>query len=103
MKIWLFLLSWDWIFFKEAKVTIDFHSSRVYLPDFKTSHPICLNEPQFYAAQVSVELISDEEDLKLIDQAVKRSHPSPKVKAQLKSLMGEWPSVCTQAGSYKLY
>ncbi len=88
-------------FLKEAKVTIDFHSSRVYLPDSKTSHPICFNEPhdngaiQFYAAQGSVELISDEEDLKLIDQAVKMSHASPKVKAQLKSLMGEWPSVCT--------
>ncbi len=88
-------------FLKEAEVTIDFNSSHVYFPDSNTSHPICFNEPhenaaiQFYAAQGGVELISNEEDLKLSDQAVKKSHASPKVKAQLKSLMCDWPSVCT--------
>ncbi len=44
-------------FIKEAKVTIDFSSSRIYLPDANTSHPIFFNELhenaaiQFYAAQ----------------------------------------------------
>lgn len=88
-------------FLKEAKVTIDFNSSRVYLPDSNSSHPICFNELpenaaiQFYAAQADVELISKTEDLKLIDQAVENSLASPKVKNQLKSLMYDWSSVCT--------
>ncbi len=88
-------------FIKEAKVTIDFSSSRIYLPDANTSHPIFFNELhenaaiQFYAAQGGVDLIHNKEDMKLIDQAVENSHASLKVMNQLKSLLYDWSSVCT--------
>lgn len=30
-------------FLKEAKVTINFNVSRIYLPDANSSHPVCFN------------------------------------------------------------
>ncbi|XP_053681478.1 uncharacterized protein LOC127161145 [Labeo rohita] len=87
-------------FLKKAGVVIDFNASRVYLPDVNSSHPMCFNdvhEPasiQFYVAQ-GEGAMHNEEELKLIDQAVESSNASAQVKSQLKALMYNWPSVCT--------
>ncbi|XP_073808802.1 adenosylhomocysteinase isoform X1 [Danio rerio] len=87
-------------FLKKAKVTIDFNVSRIYLPDANSSHPVCFNKTtehaavKFYAAQEEVG-VSHDERLKLIDQALENSHTTTKVKSQLKALMCDWPSVCT--------
>ncbi|GAA6081372.1 uncharacterized protein LOC125141175 [Tachysurus ichikawai] len=88
-------------FLKKAKLTIDFNASRIYLPDANSSHPMCFNKmhkhvaTQFYAAQ-GEDVMIHEEKLKLINQAVENSHAANEVKNQLKALMCDWPSVCTQ-------
>lgn len=71
-------------FLKEAKLTIDFNVSRIYLPDANSSHPMCFTKMhehtavQFNAAQGEGGMIHDEEKSKLIDQAVENSHASTK-------------------------
>ncbi|GAA6094206.1 uncharacterized protein LOC125145182 [Tachysurus ichikawai] len=88
-------------FLKEAKLTIDFNASRIYLPDANSSHPMCFNKmhehaaTQFYAAQGEDAMIHEEEKLRLINQAVENSHAANEVKNQLKALMCDWPLVCT--------
>ncbi|RXN19012.1 gastrula zinc finger -like protein [Labeo rohita] len=92
-------------FLKKAGVVIDFNASRVYLPDVNSSHPMCFNdvhEPAsipFYVAQ-GEGAMHNEEELKLIDQAVESSNASVQTYRLTCTISNKCFTVCTRPVSH---